>query len=208
MGKPHRQIGVSLQTHDVPLAKPGAHQCSSPDHLPGANKDKRPVRTPTGESRQHGEIQLGRRSPLQTSDVAGKISKLAGCRRIKRSREMRLICNIAVVIGTNIERHQRYLKLGDVVNTKSTVRHSSSPLRNQLRRHSRLGMNTVNAVINSTENIDRLTILHIASGQVATCERVISPQQRRSKTQAPENQCQGTPDQQAVDPRSPATHPE
>ena len=159
--KPCRQIGIGLQTHDVHvrqgLKSSNARVGIGLAH--GAHKHPRPIRPLTGQSRQHGQIELVRvdRSDKHQTRL-GDASKRIGCwRSIQGSPEMSLIGDIAVVVGAGIQSHQRRLKIrrrGEHHIDRAT----QLPLAvgNQRGRHAWLGMNAVNTVINSGREHRRL----------------------------------------------------
>ena len=152
VSEPGGQIGVRLHTHDMHIGEglqvgDARVRIGLPD---GTHQHKRPIGTPTGQCREHRQVNLvGINRPDEHQTRRWDVLQRAGRRwRRERCREMRLIRDIAVVIGAGIQSHQRRL---EIRRRGEDDIHGAAQLplavRDQLNGHPRLGMDAVNTVV-------------------------------------------------------------
>ena len=155
VGEPCRQIGIGLQTHDVHIRQglKGRNACVRIGLANRAQQNERPLRTLTGQGRQHGQIKLVGidRADKYQARLGDASQRLRGMGRIKGGSEMDLIGHVSVVVGAGIQSHQRRLKIrrrGE--HHVHRAAQLALAVSNQSRGHTWLGMNAIDAVVNSS----------------------------------------------------------
>ena len=115
VGEPCRQVGIGLQTHDVHIRQglKGRNACVRIGLANRTQQNERPLRTLTGQGRQHGQIKLVGidRADKHQARLRDASQRLRGMGRIQGGSEMGLISNVAVVVSAGIQSHQRRLKI-------------------------------------------------------------------------------------------------
>ena len=115
MSEPCRQIVIGLQPHDVHIWQglEGRNACVRIRLANRAQHDERPLRTLTGQGRQHGQIKLVGidRADKHQARLWDASQRLRGTGRMQGGSEMGLIGNVAVVVSAGIQAHQRRLKI-------------------------------------------------------------------------------------------------